>query len=139
MGNVENLRDSMYWIGDDGRPGGSYKAFGTNKRQLFLNLWGHKEVAEAFAAAWRSARSSVISDDVLTATIRNRAQALQASAAQDMAIWSQSNRCAFWYCCRPSDAKSFEDSTSHLLSFLLRRAKWVDENLDSLLSSRAYP
>ena len=37
--NVENNRSDALWIGSEGFPGGSVKDFGTNKRQLFLNIW----------------------------------------------------------------------------------------------------
>lgn len=37
--NVENNRSDALWIGSEGFPGGSVKDFGSNKRQLFLNIW----------------------------------------------------------------------------------------------------
>jgi len=131
--NVENLRDNAFWIGKTGFPGGSVMVFGMNKRQIFLNMWQHKEFKEAFVAAWSNARQGPLSDEALTDIVRRRSAVIKRSADRDLKIWSTKDRCGFWDCCYPNDAYSFEESSQHLEEYLVRRATWIDNNVDKLI------
>lgn len=130
--NVENSRSDALWIGPLGFPGGSVQEFGMNKRQLFLNIWRYPGFKAAFAAAWRQARHRTFGDDALVSMVARRSRVIAASAKRDLHIWRDTNRCAFWHCCAPQDAQSFEEAQGHLSSYLLARARWIDANVDLL-------
>eukprot|EP00928_Gymnodinium_smaydae_P096276 TRINITY_DN8468_c0_g2_i1.p1 TRINITY_DN8468_c0_g2~~TRINITY_DN8468_c0_g2_i1.p1 ORF type:complete len:520 (+),score=26.29 TRINITY_DN8468_c0_g2_i1:61-1620(+) len=130
--NVENTRDSAYWIGPTGLPQGAIWEFGSNKRRLFSNIWQDVAFRRAFAIAWKQARLGPISDVSLRTSVMSRSALIAEGAQQDMAIWHKTNRCGFWKCCEPEGAQSFDVATSYLLEFLLGRARWIDSNVDSI-------
>lgn len=130
--NVENSRSDALWIGPMGFPGGSVQEFGMNKRQLFLNIWKYPGFKVAFATAWREARQRALGDEALVSMVAHRSRVIATSAERDLYIWRHTNRCAFWNCCAPQDAQSFEEAQEHLTSYLLARARWIDANVDLL-------
>mmetsp|Transcript_137750 Transcript_137750/g.428002 ORF Transcript_137750/g.428002 Transcript_137750/m.428002 type:complete len:380 (-) Transcript_137750:76-1215(-) len=129
--NVENPRTMGYWTGKDGW-GRGVMEFGSNKRQLFLNIWRQPRFAAAFAAAWRAARRGVLTDAALSALVRRRGAEVQASARRDLGIWRDTPRCAFWRCCHPEDAEDFRLATQHIEGYLLGRARWIDAHVGGL-------
>merc|ERR1712113_897985 len=131
--NIENLRDNALWVGKDGMPGSSVWNFGSNKRQLFLNLWRHPSFRAQFVSSWKAARESVLSDQSLSAMVTRRSEAIRASATRDLGLWNKTDRCGFWTCCTPDGAHSFEVAHESLQSYLLQRARWIDSNVAQLL------
>eukprot|EP00435_Cladocopium_sp_Y103_P016128 s1556_g4.t1 len=115
-----------------GFPGGSVQEFGMNKRQLFLNIWKYPGFKVAFATAWREARQRALGDEALVSMVAHRSRVIAASAERDLHIWRHTNRCAFWNCCAPQDAQSFEKAQGHLTSYLLARARWIDANVGAM-------
>jgi len=103
-----------------------------NKRQLFLNIWRYPGFKAAFATAWREARQRALGDEALVSMVAHRSRVIATSAERDLHIWRHTNRCAFWNCCAPQDAQSFEKAQGHLTSYLLARARWIDANVDLL-------
>ncbi|CAK9029705.1 unnamed protein product [Durusdinium trenchii] len=127
--NVENSRSDALWIGPSGMPGGSVKEFGMNKRQHFLNIWRYPGFQAAFAGAWRAARARTLGDHALRSMVESRSAVIGPSARRDLHLWRNTSRCGFWHCCAPQDTQSFEEAQRHLISYLLARAKWMDENV----------
>lgn len=133
--NVENLRDSMLWIGEDGYGGGSTQRWGINKRQLFLNIWQHRSFRQAFVSAWRSARRAPpLTDVALGAIIDARAAELRQAGEHDLDLWRGSHRQGFFDPCFMEDTRNFTSATAHLREYVLGRARWIDEHVEDLLS-----
>lgn len=126
--NVENDRSMGYWTGPDGYGDGIW-SFGSNKRQLFTNIWRHPRFAAAFATAWRAARQGPLTDAVLQTMVRKRTAEIDAAAMRDMGIWRHSQRCGFWDCCSLADSKDFRLASMDLEKYLLNRAHWIDERV----------
>mmetsp|Transcript_104833 Transcript_104833/g.224045 ORF Transcript_104833/g.224045 Transcript_104833/m.224045 type:complete len:564 (-) Transcript_104833:55-1746(-) len=127
--NVENARNSSVdWTAH----GWQARSLGGNKRQLFLNVWRHPGFRASFLAAWRAARQGPLTDAALQGIVGAQSQAIRASAERDLRIWRPSTRCAFFPCCHPEDAMSFDTAQFHLQDFLLRRARWIDEHIAEL-------
>jgi len=131
--NVENPRTMGYWTANDGWGNGTME-FGSNKRQLFLNIWRHPRFAAAFVAAWRAARQGPLSDTALQFLVRRRGAQVAAAARRDIGIWRESHRCGFWPCCHAEDAVDFSAATRHLEGYLLDRARWIDARAGGLLA-----
>jgi len=131
--NVENVRDSANWFGPMGDSGGSVKYFGTNRRQLFLNIWGQPSFREAFVDAWREARRGALTDEALMSMVEGHAAQIEPAAQHDIRLWSNSERCAFFECCHPEDKTDFRSATLHLKQHLLSRARWIDSHVARLL------
>jgi len=131
--NVENVRDSAAWIGPYGFPGGSIKEFGSNRRQLFANIWRHPNFRAEFARMWKAARRGPLSDAALSSIIERRRREIAPAAERDMAIWRGAQRQAFFDLCHPGDAQNFTSATRHLLEFVHGRAHWIDDHVDELV------
>jgi len=124
--NVENLRDKTIWVAEDGDPSGSILNFGVNKRQLFLNIWGHASFRAAFSKTWQAARRGPISDDALRGMVQRRSEGIEAAAIHDLGLWRDVQRCAFFQCCNEHDSRDFESAQRHLVQYLISRAHWID-------------
>lgn len=134
--NVEIARDSMPWLGPDGKPNGAIKYFGMNKRQLFLNLWRQPSFRVAFAAAWRAARQGSdgpISDASLQSTIMTRSESIAPAAEHDIFLWRNSHREGFFTPCHMDAIANFTLSRDYLVEYLIGRAHWIDHHVESLL------
>ena len=52
-----------------------------------------------------------------------RSRDIRPSAEQDLRLWRDTQRCAFWRCCHPEDQLSFDLAQQHLVDYLVNRAR----------------
>lgn len=82
-----------------------------------------------FRRTYKAARSGALAD--VPAILDELAGADARSAELDLDVWGgEPDRCAFWECCHPEDARSARGSRGHLRQYLVDRTRWMDENID---------
>ncbi len=77
-------------------------------------------------------RKDLFSDQKLMAMVDDLVKSedgFVSAAHRDIRMWSKSDRCAFFECCRPEDNQSFEMSVYHLKQWLVQRSQWIDSAL----------
>ena len=119
-----------YGVDDEGNDCGVYSGFYIKKDAVwYKRLFEVPEFSEKVRKKWEVLRNGILNDSAISAVINEEANKIRSSALKnferwaimDMYIWPNSDEIL--------ECHTFDENVSHMISWIQKRAGWLDKNL----------